>query len=301
MQPIHPMRVGGILSSISLGLGVVSCGGSSPPAPPPQTMATNPLAFSIPTPTYSVKSGQEIKYSCYTTHLAAGKDINITQIEPAYGKAMHHLGVYYTISDEPEGEFMCPELEKPNWVPLYGGGIQSGTVTTPEGSAFQLKGGQQILIQLHLLNATAEDVSDKATIHFLTTDAANLTPAGIYGMTNTKISIPALAKGEAQMSCAPHEALHAFAVFGHMHELGTHIALSRAATGQMLFGEDWDFNSQPTIPMQFDVAKGESLHLDCQYTNSTSEAVAYGESTSQEMCAFVVYYTPYPHLDGCEQ
>lgn len=46
---------------------------------------------------------------------------------------------------------------------------------------------------------------------------------------------------------------------------------------------------QPTIPLQFDVAKAESLHLDCQYTNPTSETIAYGESTSQEMCAFVIY------------
>ena len=286
-----------------------SNGGPAPgpaPSPMPSTAPTptpmaNPLAFSIPTPAYTVTPGQEIKYMCYTTRLPADKPVNITQIAPVYGKATHHLGVYYTLAAEPDGVFTCPELEKQTWIPLYGGGVQSGTVTAPDGAAFKLPAGQQILIQLHLLNATAETVMDNATIDFLTTDAADPTPAGMFGMDNTQISIPAMSPGEAQMSCAPNEALNVFAVFGHMHQLGKHISLSRTTGSTPLFGEDWNFNDQPTVPMQFTVAKGESLHLDCKYQNDTQQTVAYGESTTQEMCAFVLYYTPYPGLDGCLQ
>jgi hypothetical protein len=29
--------------------------------------------------------------------------------------------------------------------------------------------------------------------------------------------------------------------------------------------------------------------------------VTYGESSFNEMCAFVLYYSPYQHLDGCQK
>ncbi len=75
--------------------------------------------------------------------------------------------------------------------------------------------------------------------------------------------------------------------------------MSNTSAGKMLYEQSWNFNDQPTTPMQFSVNKGENLNLDCKYQNTTSQTVAYGESTEQEMCAFVLYYTPYPSLDGC--
>jgi hypothetical protein len=94
--------------------------------------------------------------------------------------------------------------------------------------------------------------------------------------------------------------MNVFAVFGHMHQLGTHIDLSRTS-GAMLFAEDWNFDDQPTIPQVFQLKKGDSLTLHCHYQNTTSATVSYGESSSTEMCSFALYYTPYQHLDGCQQ
>src|SRR5262249_28203095 len=111
-------------------LGLFGCGKAAPPA--------NPLAFSIDTPPYTVHSAEGKRYYCYTTRLAADQDRFITQIMPVYGRATHHLGVYYTLADEPDGVFDCPELVRRTWIPLYGGGVQSGTVKVPDGAAFHL-------------------------------------------------------------------------------------------------------------------------------------------------------------------
>src|SRR5581483_6783511 len=210
----------------------------------PPAQMKNPLAIDFDTATYTVQSGEEKRYFCFTTRLPADKDPFITEITPTYGKATHHLGVYYTLADEPDGVFDCPELVRQTWVPLYGGGIQSGTVKTPDGAAFPLKRNQQILVQLHLLNSSPNAVTDKASIHLLTTDAANPTPAGIFGMSDTQIAL-APGAGDVTMDCPISHPMNVFGVFGHMHQLGTHIELSKVG-GPVIYGEDWNFNDQPT-------------------------------------------------------
>ena len=252
------------------------------------------------TASYTVQPSEEKRYYCFTTRLPADQDVFVTAITPTYGKATHHLGVYYTLADEPDGVFDCPQLVKQTWIPLYGGGIESGTLAAPPGAAFHLKAGQQILVQLHLLNATTAVVTDKATITFDTTMNSDATPAGMFGMTDTQISLPPQAASDVSMNCQVGEDMSVFAVFGHMHQLGTRIELSRT-NGSMLFGESWDFNNQPTIPQLFQLSQGDQLTLHCHYQNTSDATVAYGESSNDEMCAFVLYYTPYQHLDGCQQ
>src|SRR5262249_51822775 len=150
---------------------------------------------------------------CYTTRLSADHDTALTQVRPIYGKATHHLGVYYTLTDEPDGKFDCPELIKPNWIPLYGGGGESGTLTPPEGSGFKLKAGTQIRVQLHLLNASTSPISDKATIVMKTSDDPNLIPAGGFGFDNRAVSIPANTTNYDQsMGCTAGREMNVFAV-----------------------------------------------------------------------------------------
>lgn len=291
------MRLASVVA-VGLAMTVGACRGSGTQSPPDLAPTTPQISFD--TASYTVQPNEEKRYYCFTMRLPADQDVFVTEITPKYGRATHHLGVYYTLADEPDGVFDCPELVKQTWIPLYGGGIESGTLAAPSGAAFHLKAGQQILVQLHLLNATPSPVTDKATITLKTTMDTTATPAGMFGMTNTQIMLPAQKQSDVTMNCQVGEDMSVFAVFGHMHQLGTRIELSRT-NGSMLFGETWNFNDQPTIPQLFQLSKGDQLTLHCQYQNSTNAAVSYGESSDQEMCAFVLYYTPYQHLDGCQQ
>jgi hypothetical protein len=92
-----------------------------------------------------------------------------------------------------------------------------------------------------------------------------------------------------------------FAVFGHMHTLGRHIEVSRGAQPgeEILYKADWVFDEQPTTPAQFNVAPTDDIHIRCRYDNPTDNMIGYGESTYDEMCSFVFYYTPYVGLNGC--
>jgi hypothetical protein len=91
--------------------------------------------------------------------------------------------------------------------------------------------------------------------------------------------------------------LDVFAVLGHMHKRGVHLDISRGATAgaEMLFEEDWNFELQPITPKSFQIHQGDNIFLRCTHRNPTDAAVAYGESSDTEMCAFIMYYAPALH------
>jgi len=266
--------------------------------PPP-----NEIRFD--TTSYTLQPGEEKRYYCFTTRLPADKPTIAEEITPIYGKATHHLAIYYTIQAEPDGAFDCPQLVKNTWLPLYVGGVASGSLKAPPGAGFHLFKNQQLLVQLHLLNAGAAPVEDKATIVLKTTDNTNAVPAGIYGFDYRGLNIPAQSQGVIQgMSCPnmPWD-MDVFAVLGHMHQLGKNIDVSRGAQpgDEMLYQAAWNFDDQPTVPKSLKIKTGDNIHLRCTYDNPGAMDVTYGESSFQEMCAFVFYYTPFKLVNGCTQ
>lgn len=260
-------------------------------------------SFEFDTEQYSVKAGEEVNYLCFTTHVPSDAKLFITKVVPTYGKAIHHLGIYQTTTPEPDGTFNCPELVRDNWIPIYGGGVESGTLTMPEGAGLLVPEGGQILVQLHLQNTGSSDVTDKAHIAFETTKDAMVTRAGIFGFDNRDLKITAQTKDVMQeQTCAPiGRDMDVFAVFGHMHQRGKKIEVSRGAMpGQeVLYSATWQFQDQPTVPNVFHIAKEDTIHVRCWYDNPDSFDVGYGEKTQNEMCSFVFYYTPFTTLFGC--
>ena len=252
---------------------------------------------------YTLQPGEE-KYFCYTMNLPADKDIALTKITPTYGEGTHHILFSQTLTPEPDGFSECPVLVRTTWMPLYAGGKDSGPLELPPMTGFKpLQKGQQILMQLHLQNATDAPITSKTSLRIdyvpMTPD---IQPALIFGLDNRKLDIPAhTPAAQNQMSCMMDRDLDVFAVLGHMHKHGVHLDVSRGATpGQeMLYQEDWNFETQPVTTTSFHVSKGDQIFLRCTHKNDTDVAVPYGESSDTEMCAFVMYYAPAPTLDGC--
>jgi hypothetical protein len=63
--------------------------------------------------------------------------------------------------------------------------------------------------------------------------------------------------------------------------------------------DPWVFGVQPIDQVTMTLNPGDFVGATCTYDNTTSDAVVYGESTTNEMCFFVLFYTPFDHLDGC--
>ncbi len=251
---------------------------------------------------YTLQPGEE-KYFCYTMRLPADRDVAMTKFTPTYGKGTHHILVSQTIATEPEGFSECNVLIKTTWIPLYTGGLNSGVLAMPDGIGFRpLERGQQILMQLHLQNATDAPITDVSKLRIDFVDQTpEIQPASIYGLDNRKIAVPPRSNATTSMACTASKDLEVFAVLGHMHKAGVFLDVSRGATAgtEMLYEEQWKFEDQPVTLKSFHVTKGENLHLRCTHKNDSDKVLTYGESSDTEMCAFVMYYAPAVGLDGC--
>jgi hypothetical protein len=230
------------------------------------------------------------------------EDTVITGFTATYGNGTHHIFLSQTLAPEPNGFSDCAVLFKTTWVPLFLAGKGTTPVVFPAGVGMKLLKGTQVLLQLHLLNATSAPITDATKVEMTTTDPTKpFVPAGIFGIDDRNIDIPPNATNyQVQMSCMPDKQMDVFAVFGHMHQIGTHITVMRNGTDTVL-DSDWSFDVQPTTQTSLTLTPTDTLSLQCTYANPSGSPVVYGESSTNEMCAFVLYYTSFSSLDGCVQ
>ena len=271
-----------------------------PNAPAPGT------GYRLQTPSITLAGGEE-KYYCYTATLAEAKDIAVTKFASAVSPLVHHFEVFQTLAPEQAGLFDCSStLIKQSWLPLFGAGAGGGGFTLPDGAGFQVAKDAQLLVQLHLLNATTSAQSTQVTVDLTyAPDATAVTPAGIYALGSMQIDLPARTKDVVVAS--PHCTLtrehKVFAVQPHMHQLGTRISFqaghTEAAMPTVYQRDPWVFGVQPIDAFPLTLEAGDVVGATCSFDNTTDNAVKYGESTHDEMCYFVLFYTPYDHLDGC--
>jgi hypothetical protein len=255
--------------------------------------------------TYVLQPGEE-KYFCYTTNLPADRDVVLTKFTPTYGTGTHHILFSQAVAPEPAGFSECPVLSRATWAPLYAGGKDSGPLELPANTGFKpFSPGQQLVMQLHLQNATDAPISDRAAMRIDFVDATpDVIPAGIFGLDNHVLVIPPHTDNAMnQMNCLIANDLNVFAVLGHMYQHGVHLDVSRGVTAgaEMLYEEDWNFDTQPVTPISFKVKQNDNVFLRCTHQNNGDTAISYGESSDTEMCALVMYYAPATASVGCTQ
>jgi Copper type II ascorbate-dependent monooxygenase, C-terminal domain len=288
--------LGSIGLVVVLTTSVAGCGGGD------EATSEDPNVITFQSGTYHLEPGQE-RYVCFTTHLPADRDLAIAKVTPDYGNGVHHIFYAWTIKPEADGEFDCPVLFEPTWIPIYLGGVGSDPLTMPAGSGLSVPKGNQLLLQLHLQNTSAKPIDDHVTMKMRVIDKSpDVVQAGIFGLDNRVIEVPANSTDvKSTMDCQPNLDMNVFAVLGHMHKLGKHIQLSRkqASGDEVLYGADWNFDEQPVTPASFTLGTNDTLNLECTHENPTPTAVGYGESSDTEMCAAILYYTTYKALDGC--
>ena len=280
--------------SLTAGCGAADADGAEPPT-------VDDSNLELRTQPYTLQPGEE-KYLCYTMYLPDAEETAIVKLRPQYGRGTHHIIFAQTLAPEPEGFTECAVLFRASWLPLYIGGVESGALPLPQGSGFTPKKNQQVLIQLHLQNTTNAPITDTTAMKLKMVHPDTLTTkAGVFGLDNRNLQIPAHGTDiEHEMSCSPNRAMDVFAVLGHMHKQGRQLALRRAPN-EVLYEARWNFDQQPVTPLPLRIEPSDSLNFRCVHDNTSGQSITYGESSDQEMCAFIFYYTPFESLAGCIQ
>jgi hypothetical protein len=293
-------------SPLCLGLALVAaclpgCGADSKKAgaESPGADAGGPAPFVMEGGPFTLAPGDE-KYLCYTGTVKEATAFHSFSIG-AY-KSVHHMFFAQTLAPEEEGVHECPVLFKPTWLPVFTSGRGATRLDLPEGSAFRLDKGTQLVMQVHLLNTGSETLTEKVEVHANPMDPGEQKyQAALVPFGTTVFDLPPNQPSTVSHDCVMQSDFDAFVMFPHMHLMGKTMSFQvgkDAASLTDVYRGAYDFNNQQLIPQTFSLHKGDFTRMTCEFDNPTSKHVRYGESTNDEMCFFSLFVKDGQSLDG---
>jgi hypothetical protein len=266
----------------------------------PDVLAPPAVGIQLASTPVAMAPGEE-QYLCWSFVIPAnGPAINVIATEPMMSPhGLHHYAVFTKSGAVPANPvaYGCKVMDA-TWSLVSGGGVGTPGLTFPTGTAMTLAPGTQLVLQLHLLNATAAVENPTGIINLVGSTATNLTQVGLLIAGTLDIDLPPHSMGvKVQGGCAaPFDMPNVFALFPHMHQLGTNIEMTLtpqgAKTPDVLIDRAWDFGSQGVYPATGSAKTGDQVSIECTYDNTTANTVTFGESTTNEMCLGVFYYWP---------
>ena len=245
------MRKPGLLLAM---LWMVACGGDGADTPGADGGPGDPDAAPQPPPPgsyvplikadWSLVGGQE-GYVCATRTLP--EDMYVGAIRPIAPLGTHHTVV--SINDTPEGAdnpgFSCgPEFGR-----FYASGVGTAELVLPEGVGLIAKKGQQVRINLHLFNASDQTLTGTSGVEVKVLDPSKVEHEArirFYGPLGFQIPNDP-APFEVSETEAGAAGSTVFAIFPHMHQIGTHFRaeiMRGGSSASMLWDKSYEFEAQ---------------------------------------------------------
>ncbi|MSP26609.1 MAG: peptidylglycine alpha-amidating monooxygenase, partial [Myxococcales bacterium] len=197
------------------------------------------------------------------------------------------------------------EFTAGDWKLLYAWGPGTQAQVLPADAGFPIEAGEtaHFVMQMHYNNLKAlPSQTDQSGMDLCTTTAIRPHDADIMAFGGMNFTLPPNATSE--LACAlpvpaiPGLPLTVFQAWPHMHTLGAalHGEIERGGTAEVIADvADYDFNYQIAYPLNTQLGAGDVVRTRCTWKNDTSNAVAFGENTHNEMCFdFLAYY---PRVD----
>jgi hypothetical protein len=296
-----------------LGLGCSSKGGGSTPPPTNDSptdsgapaadedaaLAPPAVGFQLLSTPVTMAPGEE-QYLCWSFVLPKDAPLNVIATQPQISPhGVHHYAIFTKTGAVPANPvaYDCKVMDA-TWGLVAGGGVGTPGLTFPTGTAMTLAAGSQVVFQLHLLNATSEPQNPSGIVNLIGSTDDTLTQVGLLIAGTLDITIPPHQSNvKVQGGCnAPFDMPNVFALFPHMHQLGTNIEMTLTPQGSttpnILIDKAWDFGNQGVYPATGSAKKGDGVNVQCTYDNSSDNTVTFGESTTNEMCIGVFFYWP---------
>lgn len=249
--------------------------------------ATGELIFR--TEPLDLPAGEE-SYQCYGATLE--EDVVIDGFVKTNQQYVHHAQFIQAILPEPEGKSLCPEQFKLTWMPIFLAGNGASELRFDQGIGHILPAGTQLVLQMHLFNATDKAARQGVEIRMHRSTSPNVMPVTPWAIGSSQIKIAPRQKGSASNVCVMNGgSAKILAVFPHMHMLGTkfnvEVGKSMDALKPLYLRDPYDFDDQRMEKMEINLVEGDILRVTCDYTNTTDLEVGFGESSRDEMCFFV--------------
>lgn len=229
---------------------------------------------------WQLDAGSEITSDIHV--LTVDHDLYIGAIRPISPAGTHHTVL--AVDDLGAGNI------------IYASGVGTNAVEFPKGVGLKIAAGQTLILQLHVFNVSSEAISGTSGVEIIEVkpedveQEADLFLPGPFGF-----DIPPNQEVTYEGTCTLDAAQSVFAIFPHMHQLGTHFktTLTVGGTEVVLHDDDYAFDHQAFIPFEpIALSAGDTIDTECTWQNTTPDTVGWGESSTSEMCFSILYRFP---------
>ena len=249
------------------------------------------------------------KTQCVVKRLGNPTSMHMGSIHNLLGPSSHHM-IVYRVNDTAEvtTPFDCKPftdaLNPAKGSPLIVTQKKDDLLTLPQGVAYTLQPNQMVRLEVHYINAGAAAVDltasstfspiadsafqNEADFLFIGNPDITIQPNQTFTLGPTYFSLPADLAGS-----------NFFAITGHEHQFGTNVKISSAAnandTGTAIYDvPNWSWSEPKTQTFDPPVVlpAGGGFKFTCDWNNTSSNQVTFGESANNEMCFFWAYYYP---------
>jgi hypothetical protein len=203
----------------------------------------------------------------------------------AGGVVWHHATVYAVPGDFPDGP--CDGMP-PDAVGLHVWAPGGSDLVLPDGVGLALpEHTTRLVVEMHVLRTSSQPPAT-GSLGLCLSHEPVAHPAMFFGAVAPVPAIRPQMQETSKAACSFHGDAHLWSVWPHMHLVGSAIqaTLIRAngATSVLSRVDPWNFHQQKTYPLDVDVHSGDSLEVQCWWTNPTTDYVLPGLKTSNEMC-----------------
>jgi hypothetical protein len=211
-------------------------------------------------------------------------------------------------------------LNPANGNPLIISQKADDTLALPQSVAYTLDPNQVVRLEMHYINANTQPVT------LVTTSTLTTIPDSQYKYDASFLFIGDPCIG-SQTSCfgqgpgiAPnstwstgpqyfavpsqYNSSNFFAITGHEHHLGTGVQIWSATSAtdpgtQIYTSTSWSDPPVTTFSPAIHIPAGGGFKFNCDWNNTTTSSVGFGESATTEMCFFWAYYWPSQGASVC--
>ena len=188
---------------------------------------------------------------------------------------------------------------------IYASGVGTNELMFPPGKGMKLAAGESLGLQLHVFNTSDQSITGTSGIEILEVDAATVTDEVDVFLPGPKnLSIAPNTSTTQSGTCTVTKPYTLFALFPHMHQLGSHFktTIHTGGADKVIHDATYNFEHQEVISLQpIQMAVGDTITTECTWTNTRSTTVTYGESSTTEMCYSILYRFPRGTEEFCTQ
>jgi Copper type II ascorbate-dependent monooxygenase, C-terminal domain len=265
---------------------------------------------------YSIVPGEQYVEFFYTAPWKVASELVSWRTIYDNRKVLHHWLLYTTVGSSMDGT-IAPSIGThigDNAELLAGWAVGGSDVNMPDGVGLRLPApGEGLMAEFHFYNTGDATEMDASAVEVCVVPADTLAPTA--GMTwlgtenfNGPAGMPPKVQSEFSGTCTPSrtgmndsDPIHVFTFWPHMHTYGRHMnsLVNRAnGTQEQVFDKPFDFNYQVVYPAAVDLYPGDTITSTCTFLNTSNASVAFGPSTTQEMCYQFAFSYPAGALDN---